>query len=210
MLELSEKTKVAQGSEREVHIVPGDKNLLVKVDLSYKPDEIHFFNKFFNSYFSSHNRLSKREIKEDMRARSNARSIGLASPIVPTRGLIQTSRGMGLLVDRIGPKTGGLAPTLSKLRQEKKITPKTLKQLNVFAKSVFELGVIIDDLQPENILWNKATNTFLIADGFGDKNFIKLKTYISYFRNRNQNKKFNKIAGKLGLKWQPKEQRFSF
>ena len=184
MLKLSDKTKIAEGTARIVHYVIGEKDLLVKVELPKKLKKKRIFKSIYNYLFPAHNRFSLREINEDMRIQVKAQLLGIPSPIAPTRGLIQTSMGLGLLVNRIGPKSGGLGPTLETLKQENKINAVKLKALNSFTTAMYRTGVITNDLQPVNVIWNETTKSFLLIDGFGERNFIKLKTYIPYLRNR--------------------------
>lgn len=210
LLHLSKKTKIAQGTARTVHLVKGEKNLLVKIEIPKKVKKNRYFKRFQNYLFPTNYRFIRRETNEDIRIQIKAEILGIKSPIAATRGLIQTSQGLGQLVERIGPDIKGLGPSLLTMAVENKLNEKRLKELNEFATAMFDTGVVANDLQPINIIWSEATNSFFLVDGFGERNFIQLKTYIKFIRNRKMNNWFLRLARKIDLTWSTKNRKFNF
>ena len=194
--------KVAQGAQRAVYVF--EEGLLLKIaETGQKYRVSTGFKKFLHTYFpSTRYRYMLCEIDHDLKIQIKARMIGIRSPIAPTRGLVQTQQGIGLLVQRIG-KQETLGLTLHDFVTQGFLDQSALNELNAFAQSFFRLGVVAADINPQNIVWGTYNDRQVpyIVDGFGDRNFIKLRSHIRWFRNRTLHKGMNNTAKAIGLEW---------
>lgn len=195
---------------RSVHRVPGEKNLLVKIEFPIAVRKTRYLKRLQYFLFPPTYRFMLNEIKEEIRVIFNAHNYGTKSPIAPIHGLVQTSQGLGLLVKRIGPKSGELAPTLKTLANDNNIDASKIDALNAFAKTVFDVGLVTTDLQPGNVVWDEIENCFLIVDGIGERTLIKLRTNIRFIRTVHTNKQFTRLANEIELVWSTKQRKFSF
>lgn len=213
-IKLSNKTKITNGFNRAVHFYPNNDNLIIKVRLTdginkkKRPVKSWIYKRFpnaiYRSYFS--------EIYHDLNTQVKAASLGITSPIAPTRGLVDTTLGLGMVIERIGPHGSSaieLGPTLTKLFADGNLTNSKIKLLNEFAQSLFILKVVCADVNPDNIVWSQANKRFYIVDGFGDRNLIKFKTYFNFVRIKRLNRELLRTAGILNLKWSTETNEFS-
>ena len=143
------------------------------------------------------------EVTHDIKTSILSEITGVRSPIAATRGCVHTESGIGLLMQRIGPAQGGVGPTLNDFVKNGGIDDVTMKNLNDFAKSFFKLKIVAADINVENILLQQIDDQYIpyIVDGFGDRNFIKLRTYVRWFRHRSLHLGMERLAHEINLKW---------
>lgn len=139
-----------------------------------------------------------------MRIQIKAQKLNIDSPLAATHGFIRTNLGLGLLVERVGPKSGELGSTLKTLASERKIDA-----LNYFAKAIYNCGVVATDFKPANIVWNASTNRIILVDGFGETSILKLRTNFAYLRHRKLNRYFKNLATNINLTRSSKTRKFN-
>src|SRR5690606_5573402 len=95
-LELSDDTLIGQGNKRDCHAHPQDPRLCIKVARDQARWQECHQQSVVEWYYLSH--LRRQEVPFDH--------------LVDCRGWVQTSRGIGLVLERVRDDDGGAAPTL--------------------------------------------------------------------------------------------------
>lgn len=210
-IKLSNKTHITSGCNRAIHLHPNSDDLIIKVRRTDKHHRGHSTRKkwMYKTFPETLYRGFYIEIFHEINIRIKADILGINSPIAPTRGFVETTHGFGMVMERVGPKENKLGPTLRNLSLNNLLNDKKIKLLNDLIKSVFALKVVCADINANNIVWSGAHNSFYIVDGFGDRNFIKLKTLFSFIRNQRLNRDFTKMANVLDLNWSVENQLFT-
>lgn len=210
-VKLSKKTNVANGCHRAIHLYPNFDNLLIKVRGSDKGHKGHspFKTWMYKTFPATLYRGFYTEIHLELKTQLKANALNIKSPIAPTRGLVDTNLGLGMVMERIGPKEKVLGPTLRVLQDQNKLNNEKIKLLNNFAKSLFTLKIVCADINTHNIVWSEVHKRFFIVDGFGDRNLIKLRTYIKFLRDKRVNRGLQNSGKALGLNWSAETHEFS-
>ena len=209
---LHEEDLIARGNQRSVYQFPNDEQLLIKLaeqDNGLEPQT------GIRGYLKRHLPYARYrhifcEIEHESKIQMRAMLKGIRSPIAPTRGVISSDTSFGLLVKQISQKNGLVGLTLNELVAQGRFDEKALAALNEFAQSLFTLGVIAGDIHTKNIVWGDFNDELVpfIVDGYGDRNFIRLKTYIPWFRKRKMHKCFTHMAKQIECHWLRSEQVF--
>lgn len=98
-------------------------------------------------------------------------------PIAKIHGFIETSRGLGMVVEKVAARDGSLAPTLSRLILDGRFEQKHLDALNEFFREASRLHVILMDANLGNFVWAEhrgAKPLVICVDGTGEKTALKL------------------------------------
>ena len=98
-------------------------------------------------------------------------------PFARIHGLVMTSAGLGLAVERISGRDGGLAPTMLELVAGGQFENRHLEALERFLARCRELHVVFGDLTVNNVVYTEARDPrgeFVAIDGFGEKSAIPL------------------------------------
>jgi hypothetical protein len=98
-------------------------------------------------------------------------------PIAKIHGFVQTSQGLGMVVERIASRDGSLAPTLRRLIQEKRFEQKHLDGLNEFFREAARLHVVLMDCNLGNFVWSNSHDgepRVICVDGTGEKSVFGL------------------------------------
>ena len=108
-------------------------------------------------------------------------------PLARIHGLVQTSAGLGLVVERMSGKNGGLAPTMKDLVDAGQFENRHLEALERFLARCRELHVVFGDLTVNNIVYTEARDPrgeFVAIDGFGEKSAIPLHRWSRFLNDR--------------------------
>lgn len=220
---LKKEELVARGTQRSVYKFPNDEQLLVKIVTEDTEDtkdtaekNIQLKPKIGTREHLKHYLPLARyrhvfcEIECETKTQMRAMLKGVRSPIAPTRGVVSSDTTFGILVKQISQKDGSVGLTLHELVAQGKFDEKALAALNEFAQSFFTLGIVAGDVHAKNIVWGdfKGELVPFLVDGYGDRNFVPLKTYIPWFRKRKLHKCFTGIAKKIGCHWSRSEHVF--
>lgn len=182
-IDLSSWTKCAEGSQREIYESAGEPDVLVKVVKSRcrgehgarKPTRRrHWFRKFrrFGAYMTFRRELD--EYLEQARKIDGENHFDL--PIPRILGLVHTSGGLGLMVERIANRDGRLSPTLAQLIAADRLTASHLGLVDRFFERCQAAHLVLMDINPGNFVVtdrNGADEIFCI-DGTGEKQFFRL------------------------------------
>jgi hypothetical protein len=177
-VELDDWRMCAEGSQREIYEHPDDPSVLIKIVKesqqgargARKPKNRLFWFKRarrFGAYMTF-----RREIDEYLeQARKGSREDQTAVPIAKVFGLVETSKGLGIVVERITTQDGRLAPTLTDLLRDGRFKPSHLQLVaNFFAQCSREHVVLMDARPPNFVVTDRSGYEELICvDGTGDK-----------------------------------------
>ena len=184
---------VAKGSLRDVYAHPTDAGVLVKVVRSDMVDaeghQVHRGGKGrrpWGVYLAY-----RREIDEYLvAARRQIETPGLRLPFARPLGLVATTRGLGLLVERIA-KDGQTVPTLAQLLAEGRLERRHVAALRGFFDYCAAHHIVLGDVHLGNLVEDPARPDRLICiDGFGEKTLIPVHRYSATLNRR-------KLARKL-------------
>ena len=209
---LKKEDLIARGKQRSVYQFPNDEQLLIKLveqDHGLNPQTgLRGYLKQYLPYARYRHIFC--EIEHETKIQMRAMFKGVRCPIAPTRGVFKLDKSLGLLVKRISQKDGSIGLTLNELAAQDRFDEKALAALNEFAQSFFTLGVVAGDIHASNIVWGDFNDELVpfIVDGYGDRNFIRLKTYIPWFRERKIHKCFTHMAKQIGCYWVRSEKIF--
>lgn len=94
-------------------------------------------------------------------------------PVETPYGLVQTNKGLGLVVEKIvSPTKQGV--TLAKLCQTHQFTEQHAKALDQFFNDCCELHIVYNDVNIEGIMYTETRSNqpeFVLVDGMGEKLF---------------------------------------
>lgn len=153
---LSDDTLIGQGNKRDCHEHPEDPGLCIKV--ARHPDnweECHQ-QSVVEWYYLSH--LRQRQVPFDH--------------LVDCHGWVQTSRGAGLMLDRVRDDEGGLAPTLSDALTRGDIDEaEAFSLLSTVRTWALEHAVAIADLNTTNLMLRQrdGKRELVLVDGIGSR-----------------------------------------
>lgn len=98
-------------------------------------------------------------------------------PIAKIFGFVQTSQGLGMIVERVAARDGSLAPTLRRLIQERRFEQKHLDGLEDFFREAARLHVVLMDCNLGNFVWSDIDEKrprVICVDGTGEKSPVGL------------------------------------
>jgi hypothetical protein len=110
-----------------------------------------------------------------------------ALPFARIHGLVMTSAGLGLIVERISDKDGDLAPTMRDLMAARQFERHHLHAMEGFLARCRDLHVVFGDLTINNIVYTEARDPqgeFVAIDGFGEKSAIPLHRWSRSLNDR--------------------------
>lgn len=99
-----------------------------------------------------------------------------AEPLVaPIHGVVETSMGLGLEVDRISSPNSYLSPTLDDLIRERRVNQQLRESVNVLANRLSELHVVVSDFNARNIVLRPDGKGFCVVDGLGETTSLRFR-----------------------------------
>lgn len=204
-LDLGDARPLAKGTYREVYAYPGRDDLVVKVLM---PGAAIQPGKPIRAFLKSRStrqlyRFMFREYEAYLESRLSPAASGLPFPIAHLYWLQQTSRGLGMVAERVRGPGDGPARSLATLQSEGGLTDRQLAALNRFIDAIYTLDVVTNDTNPNNVLLDETgpEPRFVLVDGFGDTHPLGLKKLSSRLRHAQRNRRFEGMARFLGLTW---------
>jgi hypothetical protein len=206
-IDLSNWTKCAEGSQREIYQNPADPDVLVKVikargrgergarKSSRKMQWLRRFRRF-GAYMTFHREID--EYLEQARKVNSDESFDL--PIPRILGLTHTSDGLGLLVERIANRDGKLSPTLTQLIFSGRLTDAHLRLVDQFFDRCRESHLVLMDINPGNfvITDRSGREEIFCIDGTGEKHFFKIYAASQSLNNVRLHFARKKLLDKIG------------
>lgn len=209
-LDLDAAEPIATGTYREVYVYPGREDLVVKVLM---PGAAVQPGKPIRSMLKSRSRRQLyrfmfREYDAYLESRLSPAAVKVAFPISHLCWLQQTSRGLGMVAERVRGPGGAPARSLAALQAEGGLTDRQLAALNRFIDALFTLDVVTNDTNPNNVLLDETGPElrFVLVDGFGDTQPLGLKKMSAKLRRDQRHRRFSGMAQFLGLRWDASKQ----
>ncbi|WP_299661829.1 YrbL family protein [uncultured Ruegeria sp.] len=211
-IDLSENQPIANGTVRSVYDFPGQPDLLIKVFTRSEDRVSHRFGKrlAWKLFPEAQYRSTLKELECELRVSLKLGTKIEHSPLSRMLGVVQTSRGAGVVVERIAGLDGGLAPKLYEVYRNGLDEP-ALDALNVFVGQMFDHHIVARDVKSSNIVYGTrgAGPACFLIDGYGERNLIPLRSLSRRLNDRSLNKQFALIAEKAGLTWNAEQRAFS-
>ena len=205
VLDLGGALPFASGTYRDVYHYPGREEAVVKV---LKPGAAYRPNRPIRNFLKARStpqlyRFMFREYEAYLEARLANTNKHSPLPICHLLWLQQTSRGLGMVAERI--RGGGDKParSLTALIAEGGLDDELLATLNAFIEQLNTLDIIANDTNPDNVLLDETgpAPRFVLVDGFGDPSPLRLKRLSRRLRQNARNRRYETMAAALGLKW---------
>lgn len=135
---------------------------------------IYFFKKWrrFGAYM-----VFRRELEEYLNLARKFAGERKKLPIAKIFGFVQTSQGLGMIVERVASRDGSLAPTLRRIIQERRFEQKHLDALNEFFREATRFHIVLMDCNLGNFVWSDAQDgdpKVICVDGTGEKSPVGL------------------------------------
>lgn len=108
-------------------------------------------------------------------------------PFARIHGLVMTSAGLGLAVERIAGRDDELAPTMLELIASEQFERQHLQAMERFLSRCRSLHVVFGDLTVNNIVYTQARDPkgeFVAIDGFGEKSAIPVHRWSRTLNDR--------------------------
>lgn len=108
-------------------------------------------------------------------------------PIASINGLVRTSAGLGLVVERISDGAGNLAPTLLELAVQGRLEPRHVSAIERFLQRCRELHIVFGDMTVNNVVYSEVrdpSGEFVAIDGFGEKSALPVHRWSKLINDR--------------------------
>ena len=212
-IDLSGRQPIANGTVRSVYEFPGQPDLLIKVFTRAEDRVAHRWGKrlAWKLVPGARFRSTLKEIECELRVVLKLGDRIAQSPLSRMLGVVQTSYGPGVAVERINGPDGGLARNLSRYSGPERMTAEILEDLNVFVGRMFDLQIVARDVKRANIVYGMRGEApaFFLIDGYGERNLVPLRSMSRRLNDRSLSRQFAVIAQKSGLVWESAQRRFS-
>ena len=209
-VDLSAVAPVAHGNERHIYPHPHDSSLLIKVvnterrSLSQKAHRIKRWYRRFHR--ESSYRVFITELSEYISTSVQSPFSGTRVPMARIVGLVDTSMGMGLLVEKITGEDGKVAPTLAHLMRSEGWNDAWEYHLNRFFLDLADHHVIFNDVGPQNIVFGRnaaGVKGLYLIDGFGSKQAIPVFAWSKRLNQRRLTRKYSELLARLKREYAP-------
>lgn len=177
MIDIDETKKIADGKLRTIYVHPDDENKIVKIYKFKNPLERQrkaVWYKFVLPLVKFD--CNKRDLVEHSKARKTGAII--AKHICPYYGLEPTSRGIGLVGERICNQDGKTSQNVASCVKAKGIC-KLRSAIDELFYLLAENHILFRDAHSGNILVKQNLDDFtlVIIEGLGEGNFVPYSTY---------------------------------
>ncbi len=213
MWKSSDLIKSRSGGHKIVYEVPGRVDIIIKV--RKVPQTLESIKDYIYAKVSfARNRSLKREVYHAQEIESRSYRLGISNPLSRIYGVGKVDGAFGLIVEKIcGPSKSGLAPSIREYFDLVEDMDDAISVLNEFTHNLFQLRVVAKDLNHRNIVVDFSNSRkrprLVLVDGFGERQFVKTRSWISFIRHRDLTWGLHILAQGLNLKFDSKTRRFS-
>jgi hypothetical protein len=179
VIDLAAIPPLRQGQLRNIRVLPGFPGLILKTIRPERVDMrgfVHSKNAIRNLRPRGCQTVPLRELEEFLiQCRRRHRQVGYRLPIAHVHGLVATTEGIGMLVERIADAQGGLAPTIGELINTNAIGSGHVAALETWWRTCRADHVVVGDLHAGNIAYTECRSggpECVCIDGFGEKSFF--------------------------------------
>jgi hypothetical protein len=200
MLTLRGTAPVARGHKRFIFQHPADPALLVKV---MQPDVVeerwgsanrpwYKTSRRYGQYISL-----RREISEYLAVA--VKFPGGVPVLQKLGGIVDTDYGIGVVVEKLVGRDGGLAPTLSTLVRRSGITPEVLQKIEQFKDELIKYNIVIGKLHAHNLVLavRGGEERFVAIDGYGETALIPIHTWSARINAAHTEGRIRRLVRKL-------------
>ena len=211
-LNLKASCALARGRDREVHLVDGHPELLIKV--VFPPNFRKYYSpvkRFIDRLFPSRiYRVLFRESDCYIRTKIAQLNSPGPFPLSEFHGLMITNLGLASIVEKISDEQGNIGPTLQEIYNSGKFDELHLKCLNEFACRLLDLNIVASDLSPHNIVlgFRNGKKEFVLVDGAEDINLIPIRKWSRLLNIRSLNNQLQKLGERVHLEWNVRSREF--
>jgi hypothetical protein len=200
MLTLRDRTPIARGHKRFIFQHPSDPMLLVKV---MQPDVVeerwgssnrpwYKTSRRYGQYMSL-----RRELSEYLAA---AVKFPEGVPVLQRfGGVVDTDYGVGVIVEKLVGRDGGMAPTLAKLASRDGVTPELLQKLGQFEAELIKYDIVVGKLHAHNLVLavRDGEERFVVIDGYGETALIPIHTWSTRINTAHTRSRLRRLIAKL-------------
>ncbi|MEI2417720.1 YrbL family protein [Orrella sp. JC864] len=202
-IDLDQARPIAVGGGRRIYAHPCDKNLLIKVIDPQARAQYMMRHRFKRWYKRLHRASAYRgfigEFSESVIvAARNAHWDRL--PMARVAGVVDTSQGPGLLVEKIRGLDQDLAPTLEAVVRQHGLGPELRQALDALLQAFIAAHIVINDMSASNIVMGtnaQGKQGLFLIDGFGVKQKVPLYALSKSLNARHLREHFGQMLGKL-------------
>jgi hypothetical protein len=194
---LRDTTPIAVGHKREIFQHPHDDSLLIKIIPEHKlkkawkpltallrmrnwrPGAYHVFHREIGEYICLHS--------------INAQPSPAVQPII---GLVETDRGLGMVVEKLTDERGNMALPLKRLIQETGFSEQFRYEVERLRDELLRTGIVLNKLNTRNILYaydEMHGKRFVIIDGLGRARRLPLQSWSRAFNRYYTRKQFRRL-----------------
>jgi hypothetical protein len=200
MLTLRDRTPIARGHKRFIFQHPSDPALLVKV---MQPDVVeerwgssnrpwYKTSRRYGQYMSL-----RRELSEYLAA---AVKFPEGVPVLQRfGGVVDTDYGVGVIVEKLVGRDGGMAPTLAMLASRDGVTPELLQKLAQFEAELIKYDIVVGKLHAHNLVLavRSGEERFVVIDGYGETALIPIHTWSTRINTAHTRSRLRRLIAKL-------------
>ncbi|SIT25541.1 YrbL family protein [Achromobacter sp. MFA1 R4] len=201
VLDLRQLTVAAAGSERDVYLHPADDALLIKTINRARSSELRRKRPWHKRFQreDAHRVFIAETVEYIATTAQQGAHMGnmLMARIF---GLVLTSKGLGLVVERIVDAHGNLAPTLKEVVARQGYSPQLRYLVHEFFMALIDAHVIFNDVSASNIVLGFNANGregLYLVDGYGSKQLFPLYSWSKALNGRRILRKYDTMTKKL-------------
>jgi hypothetical protein len=201
VLDLAQLTIAAAGSERNVYLHPTDTSLLIKIINRARIGEPGRKRPWHKRFLREDaHRVFIAEAAEYIATSVRQKTTHGNTLMARVAGLILTSQGLGLAVERIVDAEGNLAPTLRQVVAQQGFGPELRVLVHEFFMALIDAHVIFNDVSASNIVLGfnaDGRKGLYLVDGFGSKQLLPLYAWSKELNGRRLLRKYQEMVRKL-------------
>jgi hypothetical protein len=198
MFKLRDSEPIAQGHKRFIFQHPTDPNLLIKV---WQPEVVE---QRWGGERPWYKRSRYRQYVSLQREFSEHLALAVRFPNgVPVLqklfGVVPTDYGIGVVVEKVMGRDGGLAPTLAGLARREGVTSRILERIEHFRNELLHYGVVVGKLHDKNLVLGirDGEERFIMVDGYGEKTAIPIHVWLPRLNAAHTRRRVDSLIRKL-------------
>lgn len=201
LIDLSAAQPVAAGSERDIYQHPHDPGLLIKIINGVRANEPGRRRPWHKRFHREQkHRVFLTELAEYVSTSVHAGGLQGNTLLARISGLVNTTLGLGLAVEKIVDDHGRLAPTLQQLTAEQGYNEGLRRQVRDFFVALTDAHIIFNDVSARNIVVGRNNDGAIglyLVDGYGSKQLLPIYAWSKTLNRQRLLRKHEEMAGKM-------------
>lgn len=201
VLDLRPLSIAAAGSERDVYLHPADSSLLIKIINGARRSQLDRKRPWYKRFQrDAAHRVFVMETVEYISTAAQQGAHAGNGLMARISGLVLTSKGLGLVVERIVDAHGNLAPTLKEVVARHGFSPELRHRVHDFIMALIDAHVIFNDVSASNIVVGfnaEGREGLYLVDGYGSKQLIPVYSWSKALNGRRILRRYDTMAKKL-------------